>query len=164
MASSGQPGVSDCNRAQAASKARMRFVISRFVPKSPRLHSTTRVTATDPDGDDGGNGVKLESPANLHTFWDDVLGGGDSPSTALNGISTLPSAPATTVDDLNVGHWINESFDAAMQTAYKNPPVGAGTGPFTLTQAYKTAARSLAAKRISLAGARLAQILNDELK
>jgi hypothetical protein len=32
------------------------------------LHSTTRVGATDLDGDDGGNGVKLTSPANLHTF------------------------------------------------------------------------------------------------
>jgi len=38
------------------------------------LHSTTRVSTTKPDGDDGGNGVKLTSPANLHTFWDDVLG------------------------------------------------------------------------------------------
>jgi len=42
------------------------------------LRSTTRVSTTKPDGDDGGNGVKLTSPANLHTFWDDVLGGGNA--------------------------------------------------------------------------------------
>src|SRR5262249_47503449 len=34
------------------------------------LHSTTRVSASKPDGDDGGNGVKLTSPANLHRYWD----------------------------------------------------------------------------------------------
>ena len=128
------------------------------------LHSTTRVRAADPDGDDGGNRVKLTSPANLHTFWDGVLGGGDAPSTALNAILTFPNAPAGAVSDVNVDHWINESFDAAKQTSYKSPPMGAGAGPFTVTLAYKTAAQNLAKERIVLAGARLAKILNDELK
>jgi hypothetical protein len=42
---------------------------------------------------------------------------------------------------------------------------GAGAGPFTLTLSYnKTTARSLAEKQIALAGARLAKILNEELK
>ena len=131
--------------------------INHFIP-------LPRVSAADPDGDDGGNGVKLTSPANLHTFWDGVLGGGDAPSTALNAILTLPNAPAGAVSDLNVDHWINESFDAAKQTSYKSPPIGAGVGPFTVTLAYKTAAQNLAKERIALAGARLAKILNDELK
>jgi len=43
-------------------------------------------------------------------------------------------------------------------------PIGAGAGQFTLNQAYKTAARKLAEKRIALAGARLAKILNEELR
>jgi S1/P1 Nuclease len=128
------------------------------------LHSSTRVSATDLDGDDGGNGVKLASPANLHTFWDGVLGGGESPSTALNAIVALQDAPESAVNDLNVSDWIKESFDAAKQTSYKSPPIGAGAGPFTLTLAYKTTARNLAEKRIALAGARLAKILNEELK
>src|SRR5262249_42088861 len=114
------------------------------------LHSTTRVSTTKPDGDDGGNGVKLTSPANLHTFWDDVLGGGDAPSTALNAVMTLPPAPEGAADDLNVDHWIQESFDAAKQTSYKSPPIGAGAGPFTLSLAYKTAAQNLAKERIVL--------------
>src|SRR5262245_33906846 len=42
------------------------------------LHASTRVSATKLEGDDGGNGVKLTSPSNLHRFWDDVLGGGDA--------------------------------------------------------------------------------------
>src|SRR5262247_2283434 len=86
------------------------------------LHTTTRVIAADPDGEDGGNGVKLTSPANLHTFCDGVLGGGDAPSTALNAILTLPNAPTTAANDLNVDHWINEGFDAAKQTSYKSHP------------------------------------------
>jgi hypothetical protein len=126
------------------------------------LHSSTRVSATDLDGDDGGNGVKLDSPANLHTFWDGVLGGGESPSAALNATVGLQDAPESAVNDLNVGDWIKESFDAAEHTAYKSPPIGAREGPFTLTMAYKTAARNLAEKRIALAGARLAKMLNEE--
>ncbi|MCI0338239.1 MAG: S1/P1 nuclease [Acidobacteria bacterium] len=128
------------------------------------LHCTTRVGATQPKGDDGGNGAKLTtSPGNLHSFWDGVIGKGNTPSTALNAISTLPNAPASAANDLDVGHWINESFEAAKQTVYKSP-IGAGAGPFTLNQAYKTTARKLAEKRIALAGARLAKILNEELR
>src|SRR5262249_32517443 len=59
------------------------------------LHCTTRVSATKPEGDDGGNGVKVTPSTKLHFFWDDVLGGGDAPSTALNAISSLPDAPAS---------------------------------------------------------------------
>jgi S1/P1 Nuclease len=128
------------------------------------LHSTTRVSATDLDGDDGGNGVKLTSPANLHTFWDGVLGGGDAPSTALNAIVALQDAPESAVNDLNVSDWIKESFDAAKQTSYKSPPIGAGAGPFTLTLAYKTTARNVAEKRIALAGGAVSKVLNEELK
>jgi S1/P1 Nuclease len=76
----------------------------------------------------------------------------------------LPAAPTTAADDLDVQHWIDESFNAAKGAVYKNPPIGAGIGPFTLTQTYKTTARALAEKRIALAGARLAKILNDELR
>jgi hypothetical protein len=128
------------------------------------LHCATRVGATRTEGDDGGNGVKPMFPSNLHSYWDGVLGGDNSPSTALNAISTLPNAPAAAASDLDVSHWIEESFEAAKQAAYKKPPIGAGAGPFTLSQTYKTAARKLAEKRIALAGARLAKILKEELR
>ena len=127
------------------------------------LHCTARVGATQPDGDSGGNGVKLTSPANLHTFWDDVLGTGKKPSTAINATASLPSASASAANDLDVNHWIDESFNAAKMKVYKTP-IGAGAGPFTLTKTYKKEARKLAEARVALAGARLAKILNDELK
>src|SRR5215470_19990553 len=99
----------------------------------------------------------------VHKFWDDVLGLGDAPSIALNAISTVPNPPASAANDLDVSHWIDESLEAGQQTVYKTPIV-AGAGPFTVTQAYKTAARKLAEKRIALAGARLAKILNEDLR
>jgi hypothetical protein len=40
----------------------------------------------------------------------------------------LPPAPESAADDLNVDDWIKESFDAAKQTSYKSPPIGAGAG------------------------------------
>jgi hypothetical protein len=126
------------------------------------LHCTARVSGTQPQGDAGGNGTKLTSPSNLHSFWDGVLGAGEKPSTALNSISSLPTPDATLADDLDVSHWIDESFDLARQSVYK-APIGAGSGPFTLDSNYKSQARKLAAERIALAGARLARILNQEL-
>ena len=58
---------------------------------------------------------------------------------------------------------MQESFELAKSTAYKNPPVGTGSGPYTLTSAYHTAALKVAQQRIALAGARLAKLLNDNL-
>ncbi|MEK6324320.1 MAG: S1/P1 nuclease [Acidobacteriota bacterium] len=128
------------------------------------LHCTARVSATKPEGDDGGNAVKLSSPANLHTFWDGVLGGGNAPSTAANAATALTNAPTGPANNLNVQNWVDESFAIAKRDVYINPPIGPGTGQFTLTPAYKTKAKGIAQKRIALAGARLAKILNDELK
>jgi hypothetical protein len=127
------------------------------------LHCLARFSAESPEGDDGGNAVKLFSPANLHSFWDGVLGGGNAPSTAINAIAGLVAAPASQANDLNVQHWIDESFNART-TVYKNPPIGPGNGPFTLDATYKSRAKTLAQKRIALAGARLAKILNQELR
>jgi hypothetical protein len=150
------------NRPDALKSYDLSWLLHLIGDVNQPLHCVTRVSAATPEGDDGGNGVKLVSPSNLHSYWDGVLGGGNAPSTALNAISTLPNAPAA--NDLNVEHWIEESFGAAKQTAYKKPPIGAGAGPFTLSQSYKTAARKLAEKRIALAGARLAKILNEDLR
>jgi len=43
-------------------------------------------------------------------------------------------------------------------------PIGAGDGPFTITPAYRIAAKKLAEQRVALAGVRLANLLNEELK
>jgi hypothetical protein len=133
------------------------------------LHCTARFTQSQPEGDDGGNGVELDgSPSNLHSFWDGILGGGPdtAPGPALTLALGLPVAPFAAAADLNVQNWVNDSFNDAKLFVYKNPPIGAGTGPFTIApnSSYRSNARTLARKRMALAGARLANILNNELR
>lgn len=59
--------------------------------------------------------------------------------------------------------WVAEGFQEAKQVVYA-PPVGPGNGPYALTLQYKKTAGKLAKLRVALAGARLAKLLNDELK
>jgi hypothetical protein len=128
------------------------------------LHATARFTMEDTDGDEGGNGVDLTSASNLHLFWDDVLGSTENPAVALTAVATLPTPDQTKADDPDVAHWISESFNLAKSDAYKNPPIGDNSGPFTLSPTYRADARVLARKQIALAGARLANLLNEALK
>jgi hypothetical protein len=130
------------------------------------LHCATRVTASDKDGDAGGNAVKLTTCGScaLHAFWDQALGTSTSLKTVIDKAKTIRKAKGAATSNLNEADWVEESFAAAKKTAYKNPPIGAGHGPFTPTKGYRTAAGSLAEKRIAVAGARLAKVLNADLK
>jgi hypothetical protein len=133
------------------------------------LHCATRVSATDKKtdpGDHGGNLVKLSSPKELHLFWDDVMGSGsptNSVKKAVTAANKLPSADATLAAKASESDWVAESFQAAQDTVYV-APIGAGFGPFTLTSAYKKTAKALAGQRMALAGVRLANMINNELK
>jgi S1/P1 Nuclease len=130
------------------------------------LHCTTRITAGMPKGDAGGNDVTTNPPPELHAYWDDLLGMGNTSnySAAVTAAKALPAASSTPAADTNVADWVAESFALAQSTAYKNPPVGPALGPYTLTSAYHTAALTVAQQQIALAGARLAKLLNDNLK
>jgi S1/P1 Nuclease len=76
---------------------------------------------------------------------------------------TLPEADSTSAHHLVTSAWTNESFADAQAKVYV-PPVGEGNGPFHLTAAYQDAAKQEAKQRIALAGARLANLLNEELR
>jgi hypothetical protein len=128
------------------------------------LHAATRVSGSDPTGDAGGNLVKLDcSKCELHAFWDALLGTQSALKTVMKAARKLPKADAGPAAKSDEKDWIAESFQAAQQTVYASP-VGPGDGPFTLTTAYKKAAGKLAKQRVALAGARLANLLNNELK
>jgi len=134
------------------------------------LHCVTRVSSADPNGDDGGNKVKVSCAGcapHLHTFWDDLLGTGTSAQAVIvlviQAAKKLPAAKAGQAAKSDEKDWIAESFQAAQQTVYQ-PPVATGDGPFSLTNAYQRKAKTLAKKRIALAGARLANLINNELK
>src|SRR2546423_5309115 len=125
------------------------------------LHCTARYSRALPDGDQGGNLVKLRgTPSELHAFWDGAVGTSGDLASIITAASSLPVVSAGSMD---AAVWVDESFQAAKSNAYKSP-IGPGVGPFTLTPAYKAHATKLAKKRIALAGARLAKILNDELR
>ena len=130
------------------------------------LHCVSRYCSALPSGDAGGNKVLLCAPPcrdELHGFWDDVLGTSKSPTAAISVAKTLPAADSTLVSETDEATWISESFEIAKTKVYVDP-IGPGSGPYTLTSAYKTAARQLAAQRVALAGGRLANVLNKELK
>ena len=59
--------------------------------------------------------------------------------------------------------WIEASFELAKRDVYV-PPIGVGPGPFAMTEAYKSKALEVARRRVALAGARLANLLNEALK
>jgi hypothetical protein len=131
------------------------------------LHATARFTRTDRDGDDGGNGVQVCSPCgSLHSFWDGLPGPGRDAAAIRPAIAYgrgLANAPDADADNLETSTWIRDSFDDAQSQVYRSP-IGAGAGPFTITPAYRNAARRLARQRVALAGARLANVLNRELR
>jgi hypothetical protein len=130
------------------------------------LHCTTRVSRSEPNGDAGGNLVSLcTSPCRdeLHAFWDDLIGTQTTPSSAISARGRLPAPDPALATNTDVTVWVHESFSEAQAQVYVDP-IGPGTGPFTLTPTYRAAARALAGQRIVLAGARLANVLNSELK
>jgi len=118
------------------------------------------------DGDHGGNLVHFCAPpckAELHGFWDNLLGTSSDPNSAARVETALPAPAANLASKSDAADWVQESFEAAQSDVYVMP-IGAGTGPFTVSTAYNSAAKSLAKKRVALAGARLANLLNTELK
>lgn len=130
------------------------------------LHATARFVVGQADGDAGGNLVKIDcggcQETNLHWFWDDVPGVDDSVDDAIAAANALPAADPRKVAIRDEKIWITESFEIAKSKVYQ-PPIGAGGGPFTLTDAYKAKAKQIANERLALAGARLALLLNTAL-
>ena len=139
------------------------------------LHCAARFTKAAKSGDAGGNLVRVCNPKTkskpkpkcsaLHSFWDGLLGSQREPPprTVINKAKVLAAADETEAADLNADAWIDESFGFAKDNVYKSP-IGPGKGPFTITAKYRKGATELAKERIALGGARLAKILNDELK
>lgn len=139
-------------------------------------------------GDAGGNTVAIKltpvmekefegtlsksAPSELHAFWDDLPGEGQ-PAPALPVAAAfakkLPQAAANEVKDITPSDWAAESLAMARKDAYA-PPIGKSPKPATggssylITTAYYNKAMNDAQSRVALAGARLAKLLNENLK
>jgi hypothetical protein len=149
------------------------------------LHGSDRFFAGA--GDAGGNDVPIRltaamkkafegtlsksAPDELHAFWDSLPGEGQ-PAPALAqaaayGNSLAPAAK-TKIAVTNPAKWAAESLALAKRDAYAAPigaspkPVG-GTSYLITTTYYNKAVRD-AKNRVALAGARLAKLLNENLK
>lgn len=132
------------------------------------LHAASRFDHAHPEGDAGGNGVLLcsapcQRQERLHAFWDHILGVSTDIGRAVEEAAGLPPADPQLASIGDEGAWIRESFEAAQSAAYASP-IGVGPGPYELTDGYRSAARELARQRLALAGARLANLLNEALQ
>jgi hypothetical protein len=97
-----------------------------------------------------------------------MFGGYSSPygavfdASARDGIENIAVNKATAaISDPQT--WIEESAALARQYAYA-PPVSTGTNAVYLTREYETAARNVARSQAALAGARLANLINNALR
>jgi len=146
------------------------------------LHGSTRYNGGT--SDEGGNNVLIKlplamkkqfegtlsksAPTELHAFWDDLPGEGQ-PATALGEAETfansLAAAPAAQAANTDPDAWAAESLAMAKKDAY-SAPIGAtaGSTKYTITTAYYNKAMKDAKARVALAGARLADLLNNNLK
>jgi len=139
------------------------------------LHTVTRVTAANPNGDAGGNFFKLKMApetrvTNLHFFWDAAGGafGYTGPKRPLDQagkerilalaqevMKEYPAESMPESKDTDPHTWVMESYGLAREVVYRN--IDDGGEP---SKAYTDATQKLSRKRLALAGYRLAEVLN----
>jgi S1/P1 Nuclease len=131
------------------------------------LHCSMRVSHDDREGDAGGNKVKLFNerggPDNLHSFWDGLPGTERVPDHVEAAAKTLHKSSRKLTAKMDEKVWIDESFRYAQKSVYTGP-IKNGDGPFRITGGYKRRAEDISQERVELAGERLANLLNTELK
>jgi len=131
------------------------------------LHCTTRVTSLpgQQNGDAGGNDVKLSGSAGeLHAYWDNLLGNGSTSDyqKAVTAAKLLPAAGAS-ASNANEADWVQEGLKLAEISVYVDP-IGPALGPYTVDATYQANSLAIAQQQVALAGARLANLLNTNLK
>lgn len=139
------------------------------------LHAATRYSASNPNGDAGGNGFRIKLPpdgraSSLHFFWDAAAlqWGTESPKRPMDAagkasllahaqgvMKEFPAESAPEWQDLDPHTWVVESNTLARQVVYKN--IAENAEP---SKEYTDAAQKLVRKRLALAGYRMAGVLN----
>jgi hypothetical protein len=137
------------------------------------LHTSARVTATGPNGDQGGNLCKLAESArfSLHSFWDGIIDLGspklqnESEAAYIERMaqSIMQEHPRSQVTDrlrpFDFDAWAREGFETTKNKAY---PRTLTCGPTrTPSNAYRGTAFAISKEAIALAGYRLAELLNQ---
>jgi hypothetical protein len=141
------------------------------------LHCATRYTSERREGDRGGNFFTLDENAprkNLHSYWDaagGLFGFRDVNRPLTEGrrqtlknyaqkiMTDNPKSSMTNeINDSKPPNWANESYQLAKMQVY--PGISENGIP---SETYQTNAKKVSARRIALAGYRLAAILNKVL-
>lgn len=138
------------------------------------LHVAERYSKALPNGDAGGNLVALCSGqaacrAELHAYWDDLPGSDSSLAATIAMGAKLNKLAAPSVATIDVDHpedWAAATEAIAKADAYAAPfNTGAkSVDPTMIPAAYHTQAMADMQKQISIAGWRLATILENDLK
>ncbi len=124
------------------------------------LHTTARVTASEPEGDRGGNLFKLRRRDNLHRYWDSVLRREYPRDSVVEIAQRIASrhprsslAAALTSDQPR--EWSEEGLKICLQRVYPDT-LERGRRP---PRSYRRMVAETAELRIAKAGQRLADLL-----
>lgn len=143
------------------------------------LHTTNLYSKQFPTGDKGGNSFAVkrgDTPTNLHSYWDNLMGAGIRWDTLQKQYDSLKADPALArkvllppTASLKPVDWARDGVKMAQQTVYRN---GALKGVAhtagndypkdtpVLPSDYEVGVKKVAAKQVVLAGYRLADVLN----
>jgi hypothetical protein len=118
--------------------------------------------------DRGGNSVPVlfhDRQTNLHSVWDSGLLGRLAPEEGLFPVLSLESAKRRkSWSKGTVTEWAEESHKVGRKLAYGKLPKVPQSTPILIDAAYETAADPAIRQQIERAGARLAMVLNAELR
>lgn len=135
------------------------------------LHTAARVTASEPEGDRGGNLFELADDRNLHSWWDGVIRRGHfrwffwSDDAYVERIARAiteryPRSDFTAgIEPGAYESWAREGFETATERLYP-PELERGREP---PAAYERMALEIAERRVAQAGYRLADLLERRL-
>ena len=159
-------------QATTAKKATALAYVSHLVGDAHQpLHTSSRFSQTWPRGDKGGNYFLINNPAgNLHAYWDQMvqrfLAAKKPPRYPFSGKVILSISqqlqqqyPRTffnsALEEASIYQWTHDSFLLAQQS-YKGLTPGR-----EIPKQYATWAETTAQQQITLAGYRLADLLNQ---
>jgi hypothetical protein len=120
------------------------------------------------NNDRGGNSVQVQffgRRSNLHSVWDSgLLGRIGAEDQLFAGLSRESAANARKFSKGTVTQWAEQAHKTARKVAYGKLPKTAQGSPLALDAAYEKSADPVVRRQIELAGARLARVLNAELR
>lgn len=143
------------------------------------LHTSNMFSTDFPRGDRGGNAFKIRvrptsSVISLHQFWDDLILGSNRFQTVRNRATELRlrddllRSRLPELHEKSFENWVNnESFRLAKEVVYRHGALKGGVDLETaavLPDDYPATTKPVAERRIVLAGYRLAQLLERELR